>query len=427
MSTEILLIDSLLCFLFAFLNIISKRKRFALLPSTLFALSWGVSSLGCYLYTTSIFEDSISISLYYKNSTALTEIGYYQFYILLTIFIAFICARKKSGTYNVYRNDFTILSCEIGSTSSMLKYALYLYFIIGLIRLSIVLTAVGFNYSAMRDLHITSRSSFSSFDVQLIRVGSYLMQISVLYIGLAGMKSAIDGISIRRTLILLLLFCPFQMSFGGRLFVLSFFLPFVLSYYIVFAMNGMKYIHSSDKHKLRFIIFASVFLVIVLQILKQGEVISLDSLADFSTQIFYNSSSYIYMGEFWNYVPDNYDLQFGRNLITGTCPLISQMMNFWIDTHNSASVCIPSMIPGMYLDFGFWGSLPVYFIIFYNVEKIAINKISHITFNNMLIYLMLCIFCFNTAGSSLFDCLKSLFINMILIYIIKKSVKTRCP
>ena len=103
------------------------------------------------------------------------------------------------------------------------------------------------------------------------------------------------------------------------------------------------------------------------------------------------------------------------------------MMNFWIDTHNSASVCIPSMIPGMYLDFGFWGSLPVYFIIFYNVEKIAINKISHITFNNMLIYLMLCIFCFNTAGSSLFDCLKSLFINMILIYIIKKSVKTRCP
>ena len=83
------------------------------------------------------------------------------------------------------------------------------------------------------------------------------------------------------------------------------------------------------------------------------------------------------------------------------------------------------MIPGIYVDFGFWGSLPVYFLIFYNIERIGLKKLSNLSLNNILVYICLCIFCFNTAASSMFDCMKTLVISLILIHFVPRLIKPK--
>lgn len=396
-----------------------------LLPSTIFGLVWGISTLGCYLYSIDFFSESIVNDIYYKANT-IPEIGYYQLFVLITIFIAFICAHRFTRQINS-TDEFSIRDGinDLTSISSIFRIFLYLFFIVGIVRLIIVLSSVGFNYSAIRILYVNTRQSFSTFDLQLIRIGSYLMQISVIYVSLLGMQSAIYGLSIKRVFNCFLLFCPFQLSFGGRLFILSFFVPFLLSYFIVYALNGMKYINLSDRKKIRFLILTGAFLVIGVQILKQGASINLDTLAEYSTEFFYNSSSYIYMGQLWSFLHNSFDLQHGLNLFTGTSPIIENAMEYWNSTENSARYCVPSMIPGIYVDFGFWGSLPIYFLIFYNIERIALKQISNLSLNNILVYLCLCVFSFNTAASSMFDCMKSFVISLILIHFIPRFIKPK--
>lgn len=423
MSTEIVLIDSILCFLFVLYNYKNKHKRILLLPSTIFGLVWGISTLGGYLYSIDFFNESVINDIYYKVN-AISEIGYYQLFLLITIFIAFICAHRFT-IQNKSTEDFSLSDgiTDLTSISSIFKIFLYLYFIVGMVRLIIVLSAVGLNYSAIRILYVNTRQTFSTFDLQLIRIGSYLMQISVIYVALLGIQSAIYGISIKRVFSCFLLFCPFQLSFGGRLFILSFFVPFLLSYFIIYALNGMKYSNLSDRKKIRLLALLGAFLVIGIQILKQGKSIGLNSIIEYSTEIFYNSTSYIYMGQLWTYLQDSFDLQFGLNLFTGTSPIIEKAMELWNSTENSARFCVPSMIPGIYVDFGFWGSLPVYFLIFYNIERIGLKKLSNLSLNNILVYLCLCIFCFNTAASSMFDCMKTLVISLILIHFVPRLIK----
>ena len=66
MSTEIVLIDSILCFLFVLYNYKNKHKRILLLPSTIFGLVWGISTLGGYLYSIDFFNESVINDIYYK-------------------------------------------------------------------------------------------------------------------------------------------------------------------------------------------------------------------------------------------------------------------------------------------------------------------------------------------------------------------------
>ena len=161
MSTEIVLIDSILCFLFVLYNYKNKRKRILLLPSTIFGLVWGISTLGCYLYSIDFFNESVINDIYYKIN-AISEIGYYQLFLLITIFIAFICAHRFT-IQNKSTEDFSLSDgiTDLTSISSIFKFFLYLYFIVGMVRLIIVLSAVGLNYSAIRILYVNTRQTFS--------------------------------------------------------------------------------------------------------------------------------------------------------------------------------------------------------------------------------------------------------------------------
>ena len=411
-----------LCVIFLYINYrkVGLRNKTFILPSTLFAMMWGVSSVGCFLYSNKI----IGQTEYYVYASHLEGIGNYQFMILLTAFIAFIIARIKYKKLSI-QIPFNFGNDEVPRMRKKIKWFLYAFFLIGIIRLGMVVTTYGFDYAIIRSSYVENRASFSSFDLNLIRIGSYLLLFAQYYICLFGIESAAKGINYKQLIYNFILFSPFQMSFGGRLFILSFFMPFLFSYLLTFySLKLPVSFRKKEKRKIRLVFIVPLFLLIFFQMLKKGVNLDLNSFSEFSTELFYTSSAYIHLNEFWANLPINFEFEYGRNILGFESVVYKGIKDIWLATHNSAIVCIPSMIPQMYLDFGKYGSLIVYFILFYNLEKYAFLSLKKINIKGFLTFILLCLVSYQTTASYMSDILKSLIIGYVAIIIITKMLRT---
>lgn len=416
---EIFLYNSILCFFFLLLNIfrIGLRNKSILCPSTLFSLMWGITSLGCYLYANGIIKGGE----YYRYASRLDEIGLYQFKILLVCFVAFFIARIVALRYSFARPEYTSLN-EVNFFLTKFRWILYILFALGIFRLIIVLSLAGFNYSNIRLLYLTGRSSFSSFDLNLIRITSYVLQAAVLYIGILGVKMSMTSINFKELCICFVLFAPFQMSFGGRLFILSFFMPFIFAYFAIKLLNIKGLLKDrSELHKIMLLVAVPLFLIVFFQIMKFDEQTNAKSVSNKSNELFYTTSIYKHLNELWRVKPHNYNLGLGKNIMPvlgSESAEYTKIKKIWSKNHNSALVCVPSMIPGMYFDFGEVGSYIVYFLIFFLLEYTALCIMSRFRIKNLMIYILLCMFAFQTTSSSLSDSFKTLIVGLILIAII---------
>lgn len=421
---EIFLYNAILCFLFLFLNIckVGIRSKSILLPSTLFALMWGATSLGCYLSANGIIGNDD----YYRYASFLDEIGRYQFKILLVCFFAFLLARICASRYSFAVPGEETLN-EIDFFLSKFRWILYLLFALGMFRLIIVLSMVGFNYSNIRLLYITGRSSFTSFDLNLIRISSYVLQAAIFYVCILGVKMSMTKINFKELCISFVLFAPFQMSFGGRLFILSFFMPFLFAYFAIKLLNVKTLFQNrTELSKLLILAVIPLFLTVFFKVLKMGEQADVKSISNRSDELFYTTSTYIHLNELWKVKPVNYNLGLGRNItpiIGSESPEYKHIKKMWASSNNAASVCIPSMIPEMYFDFGEVGSYIVYFVIFFLLEYIAICLMFRFEVKHLMIYVLLCMFAFNTPASSMSDNFRTLIVGLIFVILISNHLK----
>lgn len=415
----------ILCFVFAIANFLKLglRGKTYILPSTLFALMWGLTSLGGFLYS-NLVVGNIN---YYNRAGYLQEIGSYQFSMLIVVFIAFLLAR-----YN-HRNDEVLVATSFGSEDIVavrrkMRWILYLFFLIGMYRLISVVSKTGFDYSAMRTYYVNNRYSFNTFELNVIRIGSYLNQFAVFYICILGMETALRSIRLMKLVKDFLLFIPFQMSFGGRLFILAFFAPFIFSYLLTYSVIAIKNKKKIDR-KFLLILASPVIMLVLVQIVKMGETVSVNTFTSYLTEIFYTSTCYIHMNELWSILPQNYSLGYGVNCLGFGSPVYNDVIEIWGIEHNSASVCVPSIIPQAFLDFGKIGSLVFFFIIFYLIEDRALVCLKRLTTKNMMFVILLCIITYQTPSSSCFDCLRAFIVGYIalILFVQMTQLKTVKP
>ena len=402
----------ILCLVFAIANFLKLgiRNKTYVLPSTFFALMWGLTSLGGFLYSILLAR----ISEYYLSASKLQEISSYQLSLLIVVFVAFLLVRFK------HRKNAIKVSAEFGSVYIVairhkMRWILYLFFAIGMYRIISVVSVTGLDYSAMRAYYIASRSNFSEFDSNLIRVGSYLSQFAIFYICILGMETALRGIRLKKLVRDFLLFIPFQMSFGGRLFILSFFVPFIFSYLLTFSVAVLRNKKKKIDRKLLLILVSPVIMLIFVQILKMDESISMETIKKYSSGIFYTSTSYLHMNELWKNLSNDFSLGYGLNCIGIGSPEYKHIIEIWEFDQNPALVCVPSMIPQAFLDFGKYGSLVFYFIVFYLIEDRAMVCMKNLTLKNMLIIVLLCLVSYQTVMSSTFDCLRAFIVGYIAL------------
>lgn len=421
-------IDFLYCFIicvvFAIANFhkLGMRNKTYVLPSTFFALMWGLTSLGGLLYSNLLIDHTY----FYENSAYLEEISSYQLSILIVVFAAFLLARLKCRKVAI-RAIAGFCCANIGAIRHKMRWILYLFFAVGMYRLISVVSVTGLSYSLMRLYYIDSRPNFSTYELNVIRIGGYLYQFAVFYVCILGMESALRGIRLKRVFKEFLLFIPFQMSFGGRLFILAFFAPYIFSYLLTYSVMVIRDKKKKIDRKLFFIIALPLVMLVVLQILKMDEFIRMKTLVDYSTEIFYTSTSYIHMNELWSSLPTNYSLGYGLNCLGIGSPVYNQVFEQWDVDHNSASVCVPSMIPQVFLDFGKEGSLVFFFIVFYFIEERAMMCLQNLTTKKMLIIILLCLIAYQTASSSAFDCLRAFIVGYICLVLFVKISQKKLP
>ncbi len=384
---------------------------------------WGLTSLGGFLYSNLLVGNTD----YYNNAGYLKDIGSYQLSMLIVVFIAFLLARYH------HRNDVVRVATSFGSEDIVairrkMRWILYLFFLIGMYRLISVVSKTGFDYSAMRTYYVNNRYSFNTFELNVVRIGSYLNQFAVFYICILGMETALRSIRLMKLVKDFLLFIPFQMSFGGRLFILAFFAPFIFSYLLTYSVIAIKNKKKIDR-KFLLILASPVIMLVLVQIVKMGETVSVNTFTSYLTEIFYTSTCYIHMNELWSILPQNYSLGYGVNCLGFGSPVYNDVIEIWGIEHNSASVCVPSIIPQAFLDFGKIGSLVFFFIIFYLIEDRALVCLKRLTTKNMMFVILLCIITYQTPSSSCFDCLRAFIVGYIalILFVQMTQLKTVKP
>ena len=402
----------ILCLVFAIANFfkLGMRNKTYVLPSTFFALMWGLTSLGGFLYSNLLIGDTE----YYARAGYLQEVSSYQLTMLIVVFSAFLLARLRQ------RKVAVEVTAEFGSADIVMirrkmRWILYLFFAIGMYRLISVCSVTGLDYSAMRAYYIETRSHFNEFESNLLRIGAYLSPFAMFYICILGMETALRGIRLKKFVREFLLFIPFQMSFGGRLFILSFFVPFIFSYLLTFSVAVVRNKKKKIDRKLLLILVSPVIMLIFVQILKMDESISMETIKKYSSGIFYTSTSYLHMNELWKNLSNDFSLGYGLNCIGIGSPEYKHIIEIWEFDQNPALVCIPSMIPQAFLDFGKYGSLVFYFIVFYLIEDRAMVCMKNLTLKNMLIIVLLCLVSYQTVMSSTFDCLRAFIVGYIAL------------
>ena len=423
MENPLFFLIFLICavFLFANLRKIGLENKSFIVPSTFFCGVWGLASLGLVAYT----NDWVESADYYKRAAYLDQIGSYELKIIIVCCLAFILARVKNKNIR-FETPTEDNMGNISTMLSFLRWVLYAYFAVGMFRLSLVLYVVGFDYQAIRELYVNSRAGFTIYEQNLNRIGSYLMQASVFYVCLFGVESALKGMSLKKVFINFLLFAPFQLSFGGRLFIISFFIPFLFSYAVIFSMNNFsKQRKRKEFSKLYIVAVVTVALVVFMQVLKMGDKVDSSSMKEQSHEIFYSTSMIYHLNELWSELPSSFPLGLGRNLLGNPSPVYVNIQEEWLMEQNSAAVAVPSMIPDMYLDYGEYLSLVVYFFLAFWLESGAMKLMSRFSFRNFMLYIFLCVTAFNTAGTAMSGLLKSTLVTFILIYILDKITNRR--
>ena len=121
------------------------------------------------------------------------------------------------------------------------------------------------------------------------------------------------------------------------------------------------------------------------------------------------------MNELWSSLPSEYSLGYGLNCLGIGSSVYNHILETWKIEHNSASVCVPSMIPQAFLDFGKMGSLVFFFVVFYIIEERAIVCLKNLTTKNMLIVILLCQITYPTVNSSVFDGLRAFIVGYIAL------------
>lgn len=411
----------ILCSLFLLLNIkqIGLKGKSIVLPSTIFAFMWGWTSLGIVilklLNKTSL--DSLPSSLIF--------IGNYEFNILLVCFASFLTARFATKKYRFISITSLSNNIEIPYLVKRLRWILYLFCFLGIIRLGIVISSTGFNMSAMRAHYLSTRAGFGVLDTNLIRITQYVLQFAIFYVCLLGLNASIYGLNLKQTIKDFIIFMPYQFSFGGRLYILSFFIPFFISYLGLHFTKPKSFIHNKTEiRKIGYLIGVALMLIVIMQIFKTGRTSNEPDVAT-GGELFYSTTSYVRMYSLLEELPEENKLKlgYGRNIspwFTTPSKEYTTILKGWEDSSNPALVCVPSMIPDMYLDFGKTGSYFLYFIIFFLIEYIAIKSMRKYSFRNFVTYVLLCIFTFNTVTSSMSDNFKSLFVGLIFLFLFTK-------
>jgi oligosaccharide repeat unit polymerase len=265
---------------------------------------------------------------------------------------------------------------------------------------------VGFSLDNVMNYRLAANdvmNSGSGYVGLVFRLTAYIQMLANFYVALYGFGAGFGKLNFKKIFIIFILYAPTQMATGGRLFVLYFIIFFFGSFFLArgLSMNiaVRKWILPEEKRAITFIFAGLLTFVAIIgmsRAVENGKYVGKES---FVEKFSYITEGMLATEYFMQQYPDgsfqhdngmatikgntNNDLQFRRNL----------------NMTRMSSIVISIILP-LYLDFGFWGSLIVWFIIALFIESLSLRCLGKLTIIRFLILVTLLKICYESVMSN---------------------------
>lgn len=362
-----------------------KRDKI-ILPSVVFSVMWG----GVCLYTAAIlcgYGEKLFLREYYIFQYMDTYILYFTAFVIFGFYLA--------RNFNKRRKNWVRLEMDLEFINKFLekyRWIMWINFWGGILRMILMLRTVGFEN--MMDYRIAANSmmmvSSFSFVGIVFKLTAYVQMLANFYVCVFGFRTGLMKLDLKKTLWIFVLFAPPQMATGGRLFILYFILFFFGSFMLARGLsmkNKLKKMFCSYEKRILIISFSCFFsLVALIPMLRSGGITKdQESMLEKFSYITEGMLATEYLMKY--YPEGSYKLDWGKNT---RGDLSDQYLNFrkYLKTTKMDSIVICIFTP-LYLDFGYWGSLFIMFIIAFMGEFLSISCLKKLSLIKFFIYIVI--------------------------------------
>lgn len=382
MELEYFIFTAIIAFSYVVVKFLSRKKKQFILPSTIFMLMWGLA------ITASIISqinglDKFSMGGY--KGTAL--------YILLYVLISLI-AFYFSGNFVVVRNTTYEFNAKyVDYILSKLKFFIYCSFLLGLFRIYIIISHFGWDslYDYRQSAFLIGKLNLGIYDL-VGQVSAYVYVLATFFIVLLAIKHALTSIDFKEFLLYFILFAAQSLSIGGRMFVLD----FISCYFFIFILirsKNKKILTKSEFIPFMVSVFAMLFIVMALGVLRNdsnNKSSSEISKSDYYSKFLYLQDGIIYTSVFFAKEQNrDLDLDYGKNITS-----IDRDNTTFAKYRNRSDMdiympIVTGVIVPLFFDFGYTGSLLIWFLICLYFEVIAKKMLSKVSLTGILLVFIL--------------------------------------
>lgn len=399
-----------------YLSFLLLQKRYRiLLPSIIHTFIWVVTiiliicQLKGYLVTNTADNNVFNHSSQFICALMVTStIGFS---------LAHITTAQQESCLNIKLVDSQIIDVVL----TRFKWIPYTCGVVGVILIIYLISTIGSidSFNDYRIMAITTKRIGYAAIAQ--RISGHINILGSFYLMLLGYKYGQTGINLKKFFIYALLCSSINMAIGGRVWILTSTLPFLIAFIFSRKYTSVnKNIRKNDKRKILYIIavFVSLFSVIGLLRSNTGNINFVDKF------LYLTDGSRMTNLVIKTFPEGSYDYELGLSTLAQAfiqSPM-SQKFAKIISHDIGLSVTVKSIMPYLYYDFGFWGGALFWGVICFLLEYICITLKYKGSIISILLFCQLTGLLFQSPVGHVFSINMPAFEWLLIIYLLRKKL-----
>lgn len=399
-----------------YLSFLLSQKRYRLLlPSVIHTFIWGITIflIICQLKGVLVTQ--------HTNDNVFNHSSRFICALMVASVIGFTSAHFVTANQETHLSVPLIPINTIDTILERFKWVPYLCGIVGVLLLIYLISVMG-NIDSFGDYRAIAVATKRVGWVEIPqRISGHINILGGFYLMLLGYKYGQTGINIKIFFKYALLCSAINMAIGGRVWILTSTLPFLIAYF--FSRKYSKVdnnIRQNDRRNILMIltIFLSLFAIIGL--------IRNESLGgNFFDKFLYLTDGSRMTNIAFNTFPEgSYNYEYGfSTLLQGVVPSpMAQKFAHSISDNIGLSVTVRSVMPYLYYDFGFWGGAIFWGIICFTLEYMCIRLKYCKGIISFLWFCQLSSLLFQSPVGNIFANNTPVFYWLIIIYLFRNKI-----
>lgn len=356
------------------------------------------------------------------NDTDVIKSSEYICYLVIASVLGFSIAHSIVNINFIRKRTKLIAHEEIEKLLKKFTWIPYMCFIVGILLFIYIIKTIGIygTFGEFRDLAINIKWN-GPFEL-IKRISGHINILSFFYLILLGYSHGQKGIDIKQTLKFIILCSTINMSIGGRLWLITSTLPYIIAY--IYSINFTKnrdYNFKKDYRKI-FVLLAIVSATFsFMGIARDDRDIELGVVDKF---LYFTDGTRMSNMILYQYPPGSYELEYGKSEFLGQFLISPMSVKFKESISDNAGlmVTVRSSLAPLYYDFGFYGGIVMWMIYCIFLEFFAIKLISTQKVLGVIMHVLLSMMLFLCPIFEVFSVYIPYFEWILLLYLFRTKV-----